>query len=53
MLLSSADAKADLMGCLDDILEGDYGTKLVSDAVQAFLLATFNELKVRHAFLKT
>lgn len=46
MLLSLADAKADLSGCLDTVAAGAWGSKAVADAVHAYLLTAADDLKV-------
>ena len=46
MLLSLADSRADLSGYLDTVAAGAQGSKAVADAVQAYMLAAADELKV-------
>ena len=47
MLRSVADAKTELMGCLDEVLDGAKADSLVAGSVRACLLAVDDEAQVR------
>lgn len=46
LMLSSADAKADLVGCLEAVAGSDQGSRSVTHAVQNCMLSAINELQV-------
>lgn len=50
MLRSLADARAELMGCLDEVLDGAKADSLVAGSVRACLLAVGDEEQVRDTF---
>lgn len=46
LMLSSADAKADVMGCLEALAGGDQGSQAVTHAMRSCMSAAINKMQV-------